>query len=73
MQKQLGKITPFQFRTFVDQLPMFQNMAKDLQKLMKETPEEKRNVPHTHDYSWAWAYKSPFPVHIAIAVSAMDL
>ena len=41
MNKEYGKITPAQFRGFVDQLPEFQSKVEDLRKFMQDTPGEK--------------------------------
>lgn len=56
MEKEYVKITPAQFRGFVDQLPTFQDKAEELRKLMQETLGEKWDkilkedyLPHQHN------------------------
>ena len=73
MQKEYGKLTPAQFRTFVDQLPAFQTMAEELRELTQHTSNEKWDTLFTHDYSWAWVYELPYPVHVAIAIYVLNL
>lgn len=73
MQKEYGKLTAEQFRAFVDQLPLFQDMAVELDKLMQETPSEKWKALFTNDYSWVWVYELPLTVHVAITLYAMNL
>lgn len=73
MPKEYGKLTPAQFRGFVDQLPTFQGKAEELRKLMQDTPGERWNEILTEDYSWAWVYEFPLALHLAVAVYALNL
>lgn len=73
MTKAYGKLTPAQFRGFVDQLPTFQAAAEEIRQLMQDTPDAKWNDVLKEDYSWAWVYEFPLVVHLAIAIYAFGL
>ena len=73
MKKEFGKLTPAQFRSFVDQLPTFQRMTNEMGKLMQELPDAKWKDLLTEDYSWAWVYELPLALHLAVAMYAMNL
>jgi len=71
--KEYGKLTAAQFRSFIDQLPVFQAIAQDMRKLMQDTPDSKWNEILTEDYSWAWVYEFPLFLHLAVAAYAFNL
>lgn len=73
MEKEFGKLTPAQFRVFVDHLPEFRSKADDLRQFMQDTPGEKWDDMLTEDYSWAWVYELPLVVHLAVVVYALNL
>jgi len=73
MTKEYGKLTPIQFRGFVDQLPTFQRKADEMDKVMQEVPEERWKELLTEGYSWAWVYEFPFVLHLSVAMYAMNL
>ena len=73
MPKEYGKLTADQFRGFIDQLPQFREMAKEMKSLLRSTSEEKLREIMKQDFGWCWVYEFPFALQMAIAIHAFNL
>jgi hypothetical protein len=71
--KEYGKLTPEQFKGFIDFLPEVRKQGEDLRSAVRSVSKERLDELLVAGYSWAALYELPFHEHAAVVVVGLGL